>query len=67
MRLEKILIPISSGSMSRVRLLPQAQRFMSDRAGSTVVEVAGSHAVYMSQPNAVAAIIEKAAGEAAAS
>ena len=42
---------------------PPAQRFMSKRAGSTVVEVAGSHAIYVSQPNAVAALIEKAAGE----
>jgi pimeloyl-ACP methyl ester carboxylesterase len=42
---------------------PAAQRFMSKRAGSTVVEVAGSHAIYVSQPNAVAALIEKAAGE----
>jgi pimeloyl-ACP methyl ester carboxylesterase len=42
---------------------PDAQRFMSKRAGSTVVEVAGSHAIYVSQPNAVAAIIEKAAGK----
>jgi pimeloyl-ACP methyl ester carboxylesterase len=41
---------------------PAAQRFMSERAGSTVVEVEGSHAIYVSQPNAVAAIIEKAAG-----
>ena len=40
---------------------PPAQRFMSKRAGSTVVEVAGSHAIYVSQPNAVAALIEKAA------
>jgi len=40
---------------------PPAQRFMSERAGSTVVEVAGSHAIYVSQPNAVAALIEKAA------
>jgi pimeloyl-ACP methyl ester carboxylesterase len=39
---------------------PSAQRFMSKRAGSTVVEVAGSHAIYVSQPNAVAALIEKA-------
>ena len=39
---------------------PPAQRFMSKRAGSTVVEVAGSHAIYVSQPNAVAALIEKA-------
>ena len=41
---------------------PPAQRFMSKRAGSTVVEAAGSHAIYVSQPSAVAAIIEKAAG-----
>ena len=41
---------------------PAAQRFMSERAGSTVVEAAGSHAIYVSQPNAVATIIEKAAG-----
>jgi pimeloyl-ACP methyl ester carboxylesterase len=41
---------------------PPAQRFMSKRAGSTVVEAPGSHAIYVSQPNAVAAIIEKAAG-----
>jgi len=42
---------------------PAAQRFMSQRAGSTVVEVAGSHAIYVSQPNVVAALIEKAATE----
>jgi pimeloyl-ACP methyl ester carboxylesterase len=41
---------------------PPAQRFMSQRAGSTIAEVAGSHAIYVSQPAAVAAIIEKAAG-----
>jgi pimeloyl-ACP methyl ester carboxylesterase len=40
---------------------PPAQRFMSKRAGSTVVEAAGSHAIYVSQPGAVAAIIEQAA------
>jgi pimeloyl-ACP methyl ester carboxylesterase len=40
---------------------PPAQRFMSARAGSTVVEVAGSHAIYVSQPNAVAALIKQAA------
>jgi len=40
---------------------PAAQRFMSKRAGSTVVEVAGSHAIYVSQPNAVAELIEQAA------
>jgi len=42
---------------------PAAQRFMSKRAGSTIVEVAGSRAIYVSQPNAVAALIEKAARE----
>jgi len=40
---------------------PAAQRLMSKRAGSTVVEAAGSHAIYVSQPNAVAALIEQAA------
>jgi pimeloyl-ACP methyl ester carboxylesterase len=40
---------------------PPAQRQMSQRAGSTVVEVPGSHAVYVSQPQAVASLIEKAA------
>ena len=40
---------------------PPAQRFMAERAGSTIVEVAGSHAIYVSQPNAVATLIESAA------
>jgi pimeloyl-ACP methyl ester carboxylesterase len=40
---------------------PDAQRAMSKRAGSTIVEVKGSHAVYVSQPQAVAHLIEKAA------
>jgi len=40
---------------------PDAQHFMSKRAGSTVVEVKGSHAIYVSQPEAVAALIEQAA------
>jgi pimeloyl-ACP methyl ester carboxylesterase len=44
---------------------PDAQRAMSSRAGSTVVEVKGSHAVYVSQPQAVASFIEKAAKEVA--
>jgi pimeloyl-ACP methyl ester carboxylesterase len=39
---------------------PPAQRAMSQRAGSTVVEVPGSHAVYVSQPEAVAELIRKA-------
>src|SRR6266481_1313265 len=44
---------------------PDAQRAMSKRAGATVVEVKGSHAIYVSQPKAVAALIEKAAQGAA--
>ena len=40
---------------------PPAQRSMSKRAGSTVVEVKGSHAIYVSRPDAVAALIEQAA------
>jgi len=40
---------------------PAAQRVMSKRAGSSVVEVKGSHAVYVSQPEAVAELIKKAA------
>lgn len=40
---------------------PAAQRSMSKRAGSSVVEVKGSHAVYVSQPEAVAELIKKAA------
>ena len=42
---------------------PPAQRIMSKRAGSTVTEVAGSHAVYVSQPKSVADFIERAASE----
>src|SRR5882724_10187880 len=39
---------------------PPAQHFISKRAGSTVVEVAGSHAIYVSQPTVVAKLIEDA-------
>ena len=39
---------------------PDAQRHMSNRAGATVVETAASHAVYVSQPDAVATFIETA-------
>ena len=38
-----------------------AQQFMAKRAGATVVEVPGSHAIYVSNPKAVAALIEQAA------
>jgi len=40
---------------------PDAQRAMSKRAGSKVVEAKGSHAIYVSQPRAVASLIEQAA------
>jgi pimeloyl-ACP methyl ester carboxylesterase len=40
---------------------PDAQRAMAKRAGATIVEVKGSHAVYVSHPDAVASLIEKAA------
>ena len=45
---------------------PPAQQAMSARAGSTVVEVAGSHAIYVSQPEAVTELIETAAAEVTA-
>src|SRR5256885_773364 len=40
---------------------PAAQRFMSKRAGSTVRESPGSHAIYVSRPAPVVALIEQAA------
>ncbi|WP_433519294.1 alpha/beta fold hydrolase [Nonomuraea sp. CA-143628] len=40
---------------------PPAQRMMAERAGAKVVEVIGSHAVYVSQPAAVADLIREAA------
>jgi len=40
---------------------PDAQRFMAKRAGAKAIEVKGSHAVYVSQPQAVADLIAKAA------
>ena len=40
---------------------PPAQRQMSQRAGSVVSEVPGSHAIYVSRPEAVASLIETAA------
>jgi pimeloyl-ACP methyl ester carboxylesterase len=40
---------------------PPAQRQMAARAGATVAEAAGSHAIYVSKPETVAALIAKAA------
>ncbi|WP_405990323.1 alpha/beta fold hydrolase [Streptomyces sp. NBC_00986] len=40
---------------------PAAQRLMAERAGATVTETGGSHAVYVSKPAEVAAFIKQAA------
>jgi pimeloyl-ACP methyl ester carboxylesterase len=40
---------------------PPAQRMMASRAGAHVTEAAGSHAIYVSHPEAVAAVIRQAA------
>ena len=40
---------------------PDAQRGMASRAGATVAETPGSHAIYVSNPAAVAAVVERAA------
>lgn len=40
---------------------PPAQRTMAERAGATVAEAAGSHSIYLSQPQAVADLIKQAA------
>ncbi len=39
---------------------PAAQREMSARAGSTVIEVEGSHSIYVSKPEAVAELVQTA-------
>jgi pimeloyl-ACP methyl ester carboxylesterase len=39
---------------------PPAQRAMAERTGATVLEIGGSHAVYISQPDAVADLIHTA-------
>jgi pimeloyl-ACP methyl ester carboxylesterase len=40
---------------------PPLQRTMAERAGATTTEIAGSHAIYVSQPAAVASLIIQAA------
>jgi len=40
---------------------PPAQRQMAERTGATTAEVPGSHAIYVSQPSAVASLITQAA------
>jgi pimeloyl-ACP methyl ester carboxylesterase len=44
---------------------PPAQRAMAERARSTVIEVAASHSVFLSQPAAVAGLIKTALTDAA--
>jgi pimeloyl-ACP methyl ester carboxylesterase len=48
-------------------IAPSTQRAMAQRAGATSVEVAASHAVYMSQPEQTAAVIRQACVSARAS
>ena len=49
------------------RMIPlPAQRFMCERAGATSTQVPGSHSIYVSNPRAVATLIETAAQEALA-
>ena len=43
---------------------PPAQRAMSERAGATVVEHAGSHSTYVSQPHTTAELIKQSAQSA---
>ena len=45
---------------------PSAQRTMSGRIGATLVEVPGSHSIYVSRPDATAELIRQAAQLAAA-
>jgi len=44
---------------------PPAQHAMAERAGAVVTEAAGSHAIYVSRPEAVAELIKQAAGHQA--
>jgi pimeloyl-ACP methyl ester carboxylesterase len=43
---------------------PDLERSMAKRAGSTIIEVKGSHAIFMSQPQSIAKLIEQAAKDA---
>ena len=52
---------VASVQNPTISLADDAQRAMSRRAGATVVEIKASHAVFASQPQAVAALIEQAA------
>ena len=43
---------------------PDLERYMSRRAKSETIEIPGSHAIFLSHPKEVAALIEQAAGAA---
>jgi hypothetical protein len=45
---------------------PPAQHTMAERMGATTTEVPGSHAIYVSRPDAVANLITQAARSLAA-
>jgi hypothetical protein len=47
--------------VQRLSSARETQRLMAKRANATVAEAKGSHAIYVSQPKAVAELIEKAA------
>jgi hypothetical protein len=51
----------AQGVISNIVLVHGAQQFMCQRAGATPVEVGGSHAIYVSNPGAVADLIKSAA------
>jgi hypothetical protein len=40
---------------------PELERFMTRRAKSETIELTGSHAIFLSHPKEIAALIEKAA------
>jgi len=42
-------------------LNPKLARWMYERSGAQITEIKGSHLVYISEPGAVASVIEKAA------
>ncbi|MFE2422518.1 hypothetical protein [Streptomyces hokutonensis] len=42
---------------------PPVQHQMAEGAGATVTEIAGSHAIYVSRPEAVSELIKQAAGD----
>ena len=53
---------IAAAEVLAGRSYTEAEReLMAKRAGATVVEVKASHAIFVSQPQAVATLIEKAA------